>query len=150
MVYDRGMPIDPRLNEIDDCLYRVAVRALIVQNNKVLLVQETLENWWALPGGGVNHGETVQTTLAREIEEELGVPASDISSDLQIIHYSIGAVVNAVPRMNLFLKATVPPGALQPTNHVTTWDWFTREAFMAANLHSSYNKTELANVIFSN
>ncbi len=91
------MQIDPRLNEIDDCLYRVAIRALIVQNDKVLLVQETPEMWWAFPGGGVDHSETVESSLAREIEEELGVPAEEVSSEFQIVHYTLGNVVNAVP-----------------------------------------------------
>lgn len=68
------MQIDPRLNDIDDCLYRVAIRMLVIHNDKVLLVKEADDDWWALPGGGVDHGETVESTLTREIEEELGVP----------------------------------------------------------------------------
>lgn len=98
------MQIDPRLNDIDDCLYRVAIRVLIVQNDKVLLIQENSDNWWALPGGGVDHGETVESSLLREVEEELGVPAQKISSDFQIVYFNIGNVVNNVPRMNLFFK----------------------------------------------
>ena len=64
------MQIDPRLNDIDDCLYRVAARVLIVQDGKVLLVKEAIGGtWWALPGGGVDHGETVESSLVREVEE---------------------------------------------------------------------------------
>jgi 8-oxo-dGTP pyrophosphatase MutT (NUDIX family) len=94
------MQIDPRLNDIDDCLYRVAVRVLIIQNDRVLLVKEN-EEWWAFPGGGIDHGETVESSVVREVEEELGVPAKEISSDFQIVHYNIGSVVNAVPRTEL-------------------------------------------------
>lgn len=83
------VPVDPRLNDIDDCLYRVAARALIVQNNKVLLVKETKQEWWAFPGGGVDHGETVEASLVREIEEELGVPTKEVSSDFQIVYFNI-------------------------------------------------------------
>jgi 8-oxo-dGTP diphosphatase len=141
--------IDPRLNDIDDCLYRVAIRVLIVQNNKVLLVNEFSDNWWALPGGGVDHGESVESTLVREVEEELGVPAKAISSNFQIVYYNIGNIVNAVPRMNLFFKASVPKELLQQTSHVTQWAWFTEDEFAKADLHSSYDKVKLANVIFS-
>lgn len=140
--------IDPRLNDIDDCLYRVAIRVLIVQDDKILLVKEADDDWWALPGGGIDHGETIESTLVREVEEELGAPADKVSSDFEIIHYNIGNVVNSVPRMNLFFKATVPEELLSKTNHVSEWKWFTKEEFLNAELHSSYDKAKLADVIF--
>lgn len=141
------MHIDPRLNDIDDCLYRVAIRVLIMQNDKVLLVKED-EGWWAFPGGGVDHGETVESSLTREVEEELGVPAKKISSDFKIAHYNIGNVVNAVPRMNLFCKASVPEKFLKKTTHVAEWSWFTRREFLELVMHPSYDKTALVDVIF--
>lgn len=142
------MQIDPRLNDIDDCLYRVAVRVLIVQDDKVLLVKEASDDWWAFPGGGVDHGETVESSLVREVEEELGVPAAEVSSDFQIVHYNIGNVVNAVPRMNLYFKASVPEKLLEQTAHVAEWKWFTKKEFMQQDLHPSYDKTMLVDVIF--
>jgi 8-oxo-dGTP pyrophosphatase MutT (NUDIX family) len=149
VVYDGAMEIDSRLNDIDDCLYRVAARVLIVQDNKILLVRESDDDWWALPGGGVDHGESIEATLIREVEEELGVPADTVSSDFQIVYYNIGNVVNGVPRMNLFFKASVSEDQLRKTSHVSEWKWFTKDEFMAADLHVSYDKTKLAEVIFS-
>jgi 8-oxo-dGTP pyrophosphatase MutT (NUDIX family) len=142
------MHIDPRLNDIDDCLYRVATRALIVQNNRVLLVKESSDDWWALPGGGIDHGETVESSLVREVEEELGVPAKEVSSDFQIAYYNLGNVVNSVPRMNLFFKAFVPEELLKKTDHVAEWRWFTKDEFLNQEIHPSYDKTKLVNVIF--
>lgn len=147
-MYSEHMNIDPRLNEIDDCLYRVAIRVLIVQNDKVLLVREADDDWWALPGGGVDYGETIESTLTREVDEELGVPAQEVSSDFQIVYHNIGNVVNTVPRMNLFFKASVPESSLHKTNHVSEWKWFTKDEFLKHDLHPSYNKEELASVIF--
>src|SRR5690349_4814926 len=122
------MHIDPRLNDIDDCLYRVATRVLIVKDNKVLLVKEAIGGtWWALPGGGVDHDETIESSLVREVEEELGVPAKEVLSDFQIVHYNIGNVVNAIPRMNLFFKVLVPQEQLTKTDHVEKWAWFTKD-----------------------
>jgi 8-oxo-dGTP pyrophosphatase MutT (NUDIX family) len=143
------MEIDSRLNDIDDCLYRVAARVLVVQNDKVLLVRESDDDWWALPGGGVDHGESIESTLIREVEEELGVPAIEVSSDFQIVYYNIGNVVNGVPRMNLFFKASIPEDQLQKTDHVSEWKWFTKDEFVEADLHVSYDKTKLADVIFN-
>ena len=141
------MDIDSRLNEIDDCLYRVAIRMLIVQDNKVLLVKEH-EDWWAFPGGGVNHGETVEATLAREAEEELGVPAETITSDFKIAYYKIGNVVKGIPRMNIFFKASAPAELIKKTNQITKWGWFTRDELLSLNINSSYDKVALARVIF--
>lgn len=142
------MNIDSRLNDIDDCLYRVAIRVLIVQDDKILLVKESDDAWWALPGGGVDHGEAIESTLVREVEEELGVPAKEVSSDFEIVYYNIGNVVNSVPRMNLFFKASVPEELLGKTNHVAEYKWFTKDEFLAQDLHASYDKAALATVIF--
>jgi 8-oxo-dGTP diphosphatase len=146
--YDEFMQIDRRLNDIDDCLYRVAIRVLVVQNDKVLLVKEASDSWWALPGGGVDHGETIEKTLSREVEEELGVPAKEISSDFQIVYYNIGNVVNGIPRMNLFFKVLVPEALLKETDHVAERQRFTKEEFLKLDMHPSYNKVELVDVIF--
>lgn len=141
--------IDPRLNDIDDCLYRVAARVLVVRDGKVLLVKEHDDDWWALPGGGIDHGESIEVALKREIEEELGVPAKEVSSNFQIVHYNIGSVVNGVPRMNLFFTVSVPEEFLKSTSHVAEWKWFTEAEFLNAGLHPSYSKEKLAVVIFA-
>lgn len=54
----------------------VAVGALVIKDEKVLLVkrkQPPSEGLWALPGGKVNLGETLQQAAAREILEETGI-----------------------------------------------------------------------------
>lgn len=143
------MQINPRLEEVDDSLYRVAVRALITQDSKVLAVQEFDSNQWSIPGGGVDYGEDLQTGLLREIEEELGVSSESVSSDFQIIHYDIGKVVNGVPRMNIFFTVSVPENKIKPTAHVKEWGWFTTDEFLELDMNPSHNKPELIKIIFS-
>jgi len=54
-------------------IYRVVAKALITdENNKVLVVKES-QDFWSLPGGGLEHGETPQECIAREVEEEIGL-----------------------------------------------------------------------------
>jgi 8-oxo-dGTP pyrophosphatase MutT (NUDIX family) len=143
------MQVDPRLNEIDDCLYRVAVRALIVQDQKVLLVKEfDKARWWAVPGGGVDHGETVEVSLLRELEEELGVPAASVSCDFQIVHYNIGKIVDGVPRMNIFFRVTVPKDQITKTPHVEKWAWFTKAELLEADMNPTYDRTVLSKLVF--
>ncbi len=143
------MNIDPRLDEIDDCLYRVATKAMIVHDDKVLLVKEVPDIWWDFPGGGIDYGEKVEEALLRELGEELGVDSSDISTDFKIVHTTIGAVVNNIPRMNVYLKAKVPYTAVKKTDHVSEWQWFTRVEFLKLDMSpSNSERLKLAAVIF--
>ncbi len=58
-------------------LPRIRVAAVIVENDQVLLVRHEKEGetYWMLPGGGVNHGETLAEALRRELREELCIAA---------------------------------------------------------------------------
>jgi ADP-ribose pyrophosphatase YjhB (NUDIX family) len=57
-----------------DYLYRISLKCL-VRNKKgdVLVVKETGRDWWDLPGGGMDHGEDIKTTIAREMREEVSL-----------------------------------------------------------------------------
>lgn len=54
---------------------RSAARALIVQDSSLLAVamRDAQGDFFILPGGGQQHGETLEQTLHRECREELGV-----------------------------------------------------------------------------
>jgi 8-oxo-dGTP diphosphatase len=57
-------------------LPRVAVGAMVFKDNKVLLIRRAkppAQGLWALPGGSVNLGETLQQAAEREIFEETGI-----------------------------------------------------------------------------
>jgi double-stranded uracil-DNA glycosylase len=65
------------LNEWLTPFNRAATRALVLdRSGRTLLVQfrdETGQVWWATPGGGIDHGEDVESALRRELAEELGL-----------------------------------------------------------------------------
>ena len=55
---------------------RVAVGAVVIHNHHILLVKrgkQPAQGEWAIPGGSVEVGETLQAAAEREIHEETGV-----------------------------------------------------------------------------
>jgi len=61
--------------EYPDCP-RLAVGAVVIHEGRVLLVKRgkpPAEGLWAIPGGSVELGETLQTAAEREILEETGI-----------------------------------------------------------------------------
>jgi len=65
------------LGRKDDHLYRVAVKALIINDsNEVLIVKESGRSFWDIPGGGMDHDEDIYTALQRELHEEVGLVGS--------------------------------------------------------------------------
>lgn len=55
-----------------DFLFRISVKGMITnEDGKVLVVKETDRKSWDLPGGGMDHGETIKDALARELYEEV-------------------------------------------------------------------------------
>ena len=55
---------------------QIAVGAIVIRDNKILLVKRSLppgKGLWAIPGGRVELGETLQKAAEREVREETGV-----------------------------------------------------------------------------
>ncbi len=52
---------------------RTAAKALILKDDKLLLIKHKIEKtYYTLPGGGQNHNEELKDTVVRECKEELG------------------------------------------------------------------------------
>ena len=65
---------------------RISSRAIIIQDNKVLLMfrrkktDGVTKEYYVVPGGGTEEGETLEETVKRELKEELNI-------DIEIIEY---------------------------------------------------------------
>lgn len=54
--------------------------AIIIQNQKLLLVKQKNRDYWTPPGGLVDEGESPKETCLRETKEEVGVEVEIITS----------------------------------------------------------------------
>ncbi|MCA1557900.1 MAG: NUDIX hydrolase [Acidobacteria bacterium] len=48
---------------------------VIIDRERLLMHRDERDDFWALPGGRIEFGESASVTLARELDEELGVMA---------------------------------------------------------------------------
>jgi mutator protein MutT len=76
-------------SKFPNTVYRVSAKAIIKNDRGEVLVVKEIHGGhiiqdkqrWELPGGGIDHGETIEEALRRELKEELGVEA-DFSIEL--------------------------------------------------------------------
>lgn len=76
------------LNLSGRTICREAVRGIILQGNRLLMVYSSKIGDYKFPGGGVEAGETHEEALVREIREECGAEVTAIRSGFgKIIEY---------------------------------------------------------------
>jgi len=56
-----------------DLIFRPSVYAVIIKNNKILMLTMRSNGKLYFPGGGVELGEKMETALKREVKEETGL-----------------------------------------------------------------------------
>ncbi|MBI4837101.1 MAG: NUDIX domain-containing protein [Candidatus Portnoybacteria bacterium] len=101
-----------------DKKFEIIVRLVFLKNNKILFCKQKTEDYYFLPGGHVEFGESVNDSIGREIAEELDAMASEISF--------IGAIENIFSdedgnhhELNLVFSARLDKDdALSKENHL--------------------------------
>lgn len=65
-----------------DCFHRVTIKGMCVREGKLLMIRESenASGKWELPGGGLDFGESILEAFAREVEEEMGMKVTKMSS----------------------------------------------------------------------
>ena len=74
MASSHGIVEHPDSPRPTDYLFRVSLKCVILDSvGEVLVVKERGRDCWDLPGGGMDHGETLATAIARELREEVSM-----------------------------------------------------------------------------
>src|SRR5690554_1883720 len=80
---------EKQLNKNGKIITREAVRGIILNNEKVLMIFSSENGDYKFPGGGIEIGETKVQTLIREVQEECGALVSEIEKEVgKVIEYN--------------------------------------------------------------
>lgn len=132
-----------------------AAGALITRGDgEVLLVQHARSRTWVLPGGKAEWGEPPAATCAREVAEELGVPAT--VGRLLVYNWmtiraelfpGAAASEHAYPCHVFTFHATLAPEAQErirtPERELLGWRWWDLEEACAPGVMEPYNARNL-------
>jgi ADP-ribose pyrophosphatase YjhB (NUDIX family) len=97
---------------------RHTVRAVIIQDKKILLVTGHDADFYWTPGGGVEGSETIIETLRREIKEELGVNIKNYSP-----YYSY---TYEDQKVDNFIVAI--DGEIEVSEEITGYTWYSSKS----------------------
>ena len=108
---------------------KAAVGAVVIEEGKVLLVKRKYapkKGKWAIPGGSVNLGETLQTAAEREVMEETGltIEATDPIYTFDLIERDPEGKI-LFHFVIVDLSAKYISGIPQPADDVSDARWFT-------------------------
>ncbi len=119
---------------------RATTGAVIVKDGKVLLIKrghEPFKDYWAIPGGHIDYGETAEQAIIREIKEETG---------LTFCPAFIGYVDELYPDINwhgevLLFKGTVTGQEMIDNEEIVGIGWFDIDEAIKMKLAFNHEKS---------
>jgi 8-oxo-dGTP pyrophosphatase MutT (NUDIX family) len=127
-------PAAPRANSIVPAVTGV----VLDDQGRLLLIHRTDNDRWALPGGGIEIGESVSDALVREVREETGIDVEvtgvvGIYSDPRhVIAYDDGEVRQ---QFALCLRARPVGGTLSGSSESTEVRWVPTGELASLDMH---------------
>jgi ADP-ribose pyrophosphatase YjhB (NUDIX family) len=116
-----------------------AASAVVTNERGEILMQRRVDNnFWALPGGTMDFGETIAQTAEREVREETGLDVrvdgivGTFSDPRHIIEYSDGEVRQ---QFNICFHATLLGGELRSSSESKEVRWVAPEQLDNLEIH---------------
>ncbi len=126
-----GVPLAPMLASFQGqqgyATPKVDVRAAVIQEGKILLVQEKVDGRWSMPGGWADVGELPSAMVAREAWEESGftVKVEKLAAVYDANHVEPLQFFHAY---KLIFMCTILSGEPRPSNETLAVDFFSLDA----------------------
>jgi 8-oxo-dGTP pyrophosphatase MutT (NUDIX family) len=118
-----------------------AASAVVTNENGEILMQRRADNdLWALPGGTMDFGETIDRTAVREVREETGydVVIEDLvgiyTDPRHVIEYTDGEVRQ---QFNICFAARLAGGSLRGSDESTDVRWVAPDALDGLQIHDT-------------
>jgi len=125
---------------------KIDVRGAVVRDDKILLVQERMDQRWAMPGGWADVGDRPAEMVAREVWEESGMR---VVAKKVIGVYDAnrgGRPLEFYHAFKIFFLCELTGGELRPSNETLAADFFSFEHLPPLSLNRT-NEKHLAEVL---
>jgi ADP-ribose pyrophosphatase YjhB (NUDIX family) len=107
---------------------KIDVRGAIMQDGKILLVQERIDGAWTMPGGWADVGETPSEMVVREVREESGY---EVCVEKLVAVYDAnripGTRLEFYHAYKLVFLCTLTGGEARPSSETSAVDFFEME-----------------------
>jgi len=112
-IFDTDFDSSYQMSDPDAFKIRRACRGILINENKIALLNVTKHNYHKLPGGGIEKGEPLEEAFKRELLEEVGADCEIIDQGgivvewrdkfklLQISYVFLAKVIGEVKQNNL-------------------------------------------------
>jgi len=113
--------------ELPSPFYRVALKAIILDDQGRLLLVVNKDGVLEIPGGGWEHNETMEQGLQRELQEEIGVRAKNIAP---ILFTYRGQSRRGWQMLRLAMRVELESYNFAPSDGMTATRFVTRAEFL--------------------
>ena len=142
--------------DTDEGIFSVRVRALIIENVKLLALHDEHSPYYYLPGGKVEINETAEDAVLREVREELEISAQIVrpvflaqnfyTDDLDGKRYHEIVLYYLLNVENTDLLSRGEKFVIKEGKHTLTFEWLDIASLEKEYLYPNFIKTEVINL----
>ena len=118
----------------------VAVSAVVLDEDRLLVIRRTDNGLWSLPGGGMEPGETVSEAVIREVREETGYDVKPtrlvgvFSDPHHVVSYDDGEVRQS---FSICFECALIAGTARPSDESNAVEWIPLAELDQLDMHEA-------------